>query len=189
MTLFKIPKLAVLVSVAQGILLFTHALSGITVIFIPDKEPKYRTVRLNTGHLATLLVSSSTLFWDKSHTGCQSTPHLANGYWSKSSLFLVEGYHIAPKQNRFNFRRYSPRRSRFMNSVRASIRGCAVPFDPTTGHQVQQMTRCSDFRLPPASSDYPPAHRCLYASYMRYSRMKFASSRSFRASFIVVRVV
>jgi len=31
-------------------------LSGIGFIFIPlpDKEPKYRTVRLNTGHLATL---------------------------------------------------------------------------------------------------------------------------------------
>src|SRR6218665_1262078 len=30
-----------------------HALSGITIIFIPDKEPKYRTVQLNTGYLAT----------------------------------------------------------------------------------------------------------------------------------------
>jgi len=36
----------------------THALSGISFIFIPDKEPKYRTVRLNTGHLATLRPSS-----------------------------------------------------------------------------------------------------------------------------------
>src|SRR6218665_995915 len=46
---------AVLVYVAQTVELFTHALSGgITVIFIPDKEPQYRTVRLNTGHLATL---------------------------------------------------------------------------------------------------------------------------------------
>src|SRR6218665_505401 len=34
--------------------LFTHGLSDITIIFIPDKEPKYQTVRLNTGHLATL---------------------------------------------------------------------------------------------------------------------------------------
>ena len=39
------------VSVAQ---ILTHALSGITIIFISDKEPKYRIVRLNTGHLATL---------------------------------------------------------------------------------------------------------------------------------------
>src|SRR6218665_2669659 len=45
------------VPVAQNIELFTHALSGITIIFIPDKEPKYRKVRLNTGHLATLSVS------------------------------------------------------------------------------------------------------------------------------------
>jgi len=36
-------------------IVFVHALSGITLIFIPDKEPKYRTVRLNIGHLATLL--------------------------------------------------------------------------------------------------------------------------------------
>jgi len=41
--------------VAQNFELITHALSGVTIIFIPDKEPKYRTVRLNTGHLATLL--------------------------------------------------------------------------------------------------------------------------------------
>src|SRR6218665_772581 len=32
-------------------------ISGITIIFIPDKVPKYRTVRLSTGHLATLLLS------------------------------------------------------------------------------------------------------------------------------------
>jgi len=47
--------LAVPLSVAENIELFTHALSGITIIIIPDKEPKYRTVRLNTRHLATLL--------------------------------------------------------------------------------------------------------------------------------------
>ena len=40
--------------VAQNIELFTLALSGITIILIPDKGLKYRTVRLNTGHLATL---------------------------------------------------------------------------------------------------------------------------------------
>jgi len=41
--------------VAQNIELFTHALSSITIIIlIPDKGPKYRTVKLNTGHLATL---------------------------------------------------------------------------------------------------------------------------------------
>jgi len=40
--------------VAQNIELLTHALSGITIILIPNKGPKYRTVRLNTGHLATL---------------------------------------------------------------------------------------------------------------------------------------
>jgi len=39
---------------AQNIELFKLALSGITIILIPDKDPKYRTVRLNTGHLATL---------------------------------------------------------------------------------------------------------------------------------------
>ena len=37
--------------------LFAHALSSITIIFIPDKEPKYRTVWLNTEHLATLFLS------------------------------------------------------------------------------------------------------------------------------------
>ena len=35
----------------------THALFGITLIFIPDKEPKYWSVRLNTGRLATLLIT------------------------------------------------------------------------------------------------------------------------------------
>jgi len=50
--------LAVPMSVAQNIELFTHVLSGITIIFIPDKEPKYLTVRLNTGHLATLVSRS-----------------------------------------------------------------------------------------------------------------------------------
>jgi len=44
----------VAMSVAQNIELFTHALSGITIIFIPDKESNYRTVRLSTGHLETL---------------------------------------------------------------------------------------------------------------------------------------
>jgi len=44
--------LTVTVSVAQNIELFTHALSGITIAFIPDKEPN--TVWLNTGHLAIL---------------------------------------------------------------------------------------------------------------------------------------
>jgi len=42
------------VLVANNIELLTLALSGITAIFIPDKEPKYRTVRLKNGHLATL---------------------------------------------------------------------------------------------------------------------------------------
>src|SRR6218665_578411 len=39
---------------SQNIELFTRALSSITIILIPDKGPKYRTVRLNTGHLAIL---------------------------------------------------------------------------------------------------------------------------------------
>jgi|SRR6218665_1258252 len=39
------------VCLAQTIEQFTHVLSGITINIIPDKEPKYRTVRLNTGHL------------------------------------------------------------------------------------------------------------------------------------------
>src|SRR6218665_2754119 len=48
------------VPVAQNIELFTRALSNImpTIIFIPDKKPKYRTVQLNTGHLATLSMLS-----------------------------------------------------------------------------------------------------------------------------------
>ena len=33
---------------------FAHALFGVTINFIPDKEPKYQTVQLNTGLLATL---------------------------------------------------------------------------------------------------------------------------------------
>jgi len=33
------------VSAAQNIELFIHALSGITIIFIPDKEPKNWTVQ------------------------------------------------------------------------------------------------------------------------------------------------
>jgi len=44
------------VSVAQDIELLTHALSGVTIIFIRDKEPKYLTVQLNTGHLAHLIL-------------------------------------------------------------------------------------------------------------------------------------
>src|SRR6218665_345783 len=51
------PVLAGPVSVAQNIELSTHTLSGITISFyIPDKEPKYRSVRLNTGHLAAYTV-------------------------------------------------------------------------------------------------------------------------------------
>src|SRR6218665_2089667 len=46
----KYRTLTVPMSVAQNIELLTSALSGITII-IPDKEPKYWTVRLNTGHL------------------------------------------------------------------------------------------------------------------------------------------
>jgi len=42
----KYRTLAVPVSVAQNIELLT--LSGITIIFIADKEPKYQTVRLNS---------------------------------------------------------------------------------------------------------------------------------------------
>ena len=42
------------VSLAQTIELFTHVLSGIIITITLDKEQKYRTVRLNTGHLATL---------------------------------------------------------------------------------------------------------------------------------------
>jgi len=45
---------ALLVSLAQTIELFTHVLSGITINTIPDTEPKYRTVWLNTGHLQHL---------------------------------------------------------------------------------------------------------------------------------------
>jgi len=44
------------VSVAQNIELLTHALFGITIIFILYKEPKYRIVRLNTGHPTTLWI-------------------------------------------------------------------------------------------------------------------------------------
>ena len=54
----KYRTLAVPVSVAQNIELFTHALSCIIIIFIPNKETKYRTVRLNTGHLANLFTAS-----------------------------------------------------------------------------------------------------------------------------------
>ena len=54
MALSKYRTLAMLMSMAQNFELFTHALSGITIIFIPNKESKYRTVRLNTGHPATL---------------------------------------------------------------------------------------------------------------------------------------
>jgi len=51
----KYQTLAVPVLVAQNIELLQHALSGITIISIPDKEPElYLTVRLNTGHLTTL---------------------------------------------------------------------------------------------------------------------------------------
>jgi len=50
----KYRTLSVPVSLAQTIEIFTHALSGITINIIQDKEPKYRTVLLNIGHLATL---------------------------------------------------------------------------------------------------------------------------------------
>jgi len=49
--LSKIRTLTVSMLVAKNIELFTHALSGITIIIlILDKCPKYQTVRLNTGH-------------------------------------------------------------------------------------------------------------------------------------------
>jgi len=35
---------------AQNIDLLTYTLSGITIICLPDNEPKHRTVRLHTGH-------------------------------------------------------------------------------------------------------------------------------------------
>ena|SRR6218665_541414 len=50
----KYRTLAVLVYLAQNVEPFKHALSSITIIFIPDKDQKYLTIRLNTGHLATL---------------------------------------------------------------------------------------------------------------------------------------
>jgi len=50
----KYRTLAVPVSLAQTIGLFTNVLFGTTINIIPDKEPKYRRVFLNTGHLATL---------------------------------------------------------------------------------------------------------------------------------------
>src|SRR6218665_446807 len=46
------------VSLSQNIELFIHALSGI--IFTPDKEPKYRKVRLNSRHLATIVEAGLT---------------------------------------------------------------------------------------------------------------------------------
>src|SRR6218665_1904548 len=49
----KYRTLVVPAYLAQTIELFTHVLCGITINIIPDKEPKYRTVRLSTGHLAT----------------------------------------------------------------------------------------------------------------------------------------
>jgi len=39
------------VYVARNIELLTHALSGFTIISIPNKEPKHRSVWTNTGHL------------------------------------------------------------------------------------------------------------------------------------------
>src|SRR6218665_498787 len=50
----KYRTLAVSEYVAQNNELFTHALSVITIILLPDKEPTYRTIRLNTRHLTTL---------------------------------------------------------------------------------------------------------------------------------------
>ena len=41
--------LAVPLSLVQNIELLAHALFGITITFILDKEPKYQTVPLNTG--------------------------------------------------------------------------------------------------------------------------------------------
>jgi len=62
----KYRTMAVPVSGAQNFDLFTHALFGITIIFIPDKEPKYRTARLNTGHLTWQLfdyIALYSAFW------------------------------------------------------------------------------------------------------------------------------
>ena len=63
----KYRTLAVPVSLAQTIELFTHVFSGVTINIIPDKEQKYRTVRLNTGHLATLSWSKD-LEWTSSRS-------------------------------------------------------------------------------------------------------------------------
>ena len=49
----KYRTLAVPACVAQNVELFTHVLSGITIIFIPDKGPKFRR------HLATLVSCSA----------------------------------------------------------------------------------------------------------------------------------
>jgi len=39
------------VPAAQKFQLFTRALSGIIIIFMPDNESKYRTVGLNAEHM------------------------------------------------------------------------------------------------------------------------------------------
>src|SRR6218665_2981156 len=40
----------------------TNALSGIISNFIPRKELKYRTVRLNTGHVTAIIIASEIWF-------------------------------------------------------------------------------------------------------------------------------
>ena len=67
----KYRTLAAPVSLARTFDLFPHVLSGITINIIPDKELKYRAVRLNTGHLATLSTDSAekhSIYQDKD--GC-----------------------------------------------------------------------------------------------------------------------
>jgi len=52
--LSKIPDTGSFSVGGTNIKLLAHALFSITIIFVLDKDQKYRTVRLNTGHLATL---------------------------------------------------------------------------------------------------------------------------------------
>ena len=68
------------VSLAQTIELFTHVLSGITINIIPDKEQKYRTVRLNTGQLATLTAAHGLNMSSKSTCSKTSLSTLSQSF-------------------------------------------------------------------------------------------------------------
>jgi len=95
--------------VAQTIELLTHVLSGIAIIFLPDKEPKCWTVRLNTGHWVTLVGLRFSQFYQPL-SDLQYNPVATLGFWEKGifCLGLKENLALWPSINDIQSEQHPP---------------------------------------------------------------------------------